>query len=196
MRRQERKAEEEACLVGLISSQKIRKLLPIMSTLTAQEATAFGSRLRRLLERLDRDVSAVYRAAGQRFEPRWYAVFAALRDEGPLTVGELSQRLGITHPAVSQVRTALEREGLVRVDTDSQDGRRHILSLTARGRATARRLAPLWSNIAAAVSGILARHAPTLLDDLNAIENALDRRGLLARVNASLDLESLDEDSD
>jgi DNA-binding MarR family transcriptional regulator len=167
-----------------------------MPTLKAQAATAFGSRLRRLLERLDREVSAVYRAAGQRFEPRWYAVFAALRDEGPLTVGELSQRLGITHPAVSQVRTALEREGLVRVDTDSQDGRRHILSLTARGRATARRLAPLWTNIAAAVSEILVRHAPTLLDDLNALENALDRRGLLARVNASFDLESLDEDSD
>jgi DNA-binding MarR family transcriptional regulator len=141
-------------------------------------------------------VSAVYRAAGQRFEPRWYAVFAALRDEGPLTVGELSQRLGITHAAVSQVRTALQQEGLIRVVADSQDGRRHILSLTARGRATARRLAPLWTTIAAAVSGILARHAPTLLDDLTALENALDRRGLLARVNASFDLEGSDDDVD
>jgi DNA-binding MarR family transcriptional regulator len=167
-----------------------------MSTLTAQETTAFGSRLRRLLERLDREVSAVYRAAGQQFEPRWYAVFATLRDEGPLTVGELSQRLGVTHAAVSQVRTALEHEGLVRVEPDSQDGRRHILSLTARGRATSRRLAPLWTTIAAAVSGILGRHAPTLLDDLNALENALDRRGLLARINPSFDLESLDDDSD
>jgi DNA-binding MarR family transcriptional regulator len=167
-----------------------------MGTLTARETMAFGSRLRRLLERLDREVSAVYRAAGQRFEPRWYAVFAALRDEGPLTVGELSQRLGITHAAVSQVRMALQHEGLIRVAADSQDGRRHILSLSARGRATARRIAPLWTAIAAAVSGILARHAPTLLDDLTALENALDRRGLVARVNASFDSEDLDDDSD
>jgi DNA-binding MarR family transcriptional regulator len=167
-----------------------------MGTLKTQEAAGFGSRLRRLLERLDREVSAVYRAAGQRFEPRWYAVFVALRDEGPLTVGELSQRLGITHAAVSQVRTALEHEGLIRVAPDSQDGRRHILSLTQRGRATARRLAPLWTAIAAAMSGILARHAPTLLDDMTALEDALDRRGLLARVNASFHLEGLDDDSD
>jgi DNA-binding MarR family transcriptional regulator len=82
------------------------------------------------------------------------------------------------------------------VEPDSQDGRRHILSLTARGRATARRLAPLWATIATAVSGILARHAPTLLDDLTALENALDRRGLLARVSASFHLEGLDDDSD
>ena len=136
---------------------------------------------------MDREVLAVYRAAGERFEPRWYAVFAALRDQGPLTVGELSRRLGISHAAVSQIRTALEAEDLIRGAADPWDGRRQVLSLTARGRETAERLAPLWSAIAAAVGEILAEHAPTLPADLDALEQAIDRRGLAARVSATLD---------
>ncbi len=144
---------------------------------------------------MDREVLAVYRAAGQPFEPRWYGAFTALRDEGPLTVGELSQRLGISHAAVSQVRTALEEAGLIRGEGDPRDGRRHVLSLTPRGRETAARLAPLWSAIASAVGEILDQHAPTLPADLAALERALDLRGLPARVGASLDLESFDDDS-
>ena len=148
--------------------------------------TALGSRLRRLLERLDREVLAVYRAAGERFEPRWYGVFAALRDDGPLSVGDLSRRLGISHAAVSQIRTALEAEGLIRGQADPWDGRRQVLSLTPLGRETAARLAPLWSAIGAAVGDMLAEHAPTLPADLDALEQAIDRHSLAARVGTTL----------
>ena len=151
------------------------------------DLTAFGSRLRRLLERMDRQLLAVYRASGEQFEPRWYGVFAALRDDGPLTVGELSRRLGISHAAVSQIRTALEAEGLIRGAADPRDGRRQVLSLTAKGREAASRLAPLWSAIAAALGELLAEHAPTLPAGLDALEVAIERRGLADRVGATLD---------
>lgn len=151
------------------------------------DLTAFGSRLRRLLERMDREVLAVYRASGERFEPRWYGVFAALRDDGPMTVGELSRRLGISHAAVSQIRTALEAEGLIRGAADPRDGRRQVLSLTATGHEAASRLAPLWSAIAAALGDLLAEHAPTLPAGLDALEVAIERRGLADRVGATLD---------
>ncbi|TSC25272.1 MarR family winged helix-turn-helix transcriptional regulator [Corallococcus sp. Z5C101001] len=157
-----------------------------MDDVVRQGAGAFGSRLRRLVERLDRDVHAAYEASGERFEPRWYGVFTSLRDAGPLTVGELAQRLGITHAAVSQVRTALEREKLIASEADPQDGRRQRLKLTARGRETARRLAPLWAAIQAAATQVLAEGAPTLLADLAGLEQALDRRGLRARIGDTL----------
>jgi DNA-binding MarR family transcriptional regulator len=167
---------------------EIGKLLHIyMQHVAAADLTAFGSRLRRLLDRMDREVLAVYRAAGERFEPRWYAVFAALHSDGPLTVGALSRRLGISHAAVSQIRSALETERLVRGTADPRDGRRQVLSLTPRGRETATRLRPLWSAIAAAVGSILAEHAPTLPADLDALERAIDRDGLAARVGATPD---------
>lgn len=162
-----------------------------MKPAPVRDTVALGSRLRRLVDRLDRDVAAVYRAAGVRFEPRWYPVFIALRDDGPLTVGELAERLGVTHAAVSQVRTALEGEGLIASRPDPDDGRRQTLSLTARGRKSAERLQPLWSAILATSDRLLADEAPGLLRALDRLEAALDRRGFQARLDATFTLETI-----
>lgn len=146
---------------------------------------AFGTRLRRLSERLDREVQAIYREAGVRFEPRWFAVFTALRDLGPLTVGELSQRLAISHPAVSQVRAALQREGLIDSLPDPADGRSHRLALSRQGEETARRLEPLWAAINRATEQLLAETAPGLLAELDRFNQGLGACGLRDRVEAA-----------
>ena len=41
-------------------------------------AAAFGTRLRRLSERLDREVQAIYRERAIAFEPRWFPIVTAL----------------------------------------------------------------------------------------------------------------------
>lgn len=150
-----------------------------------QREGAFGTRLRRLSERLDREVQDIYRHAGEGFEPRWFAVVAALR-EGPATVGELAGRIGVTHAAISQVRGALAERGLVRAVPDPDDQRRQHLELTERGRETAARLEPLWAAIAAATRELLAQAAPDLIADLERLESALGKQGLSARVMARL----------
>ena len=154
-----------------------------MDFLSKQGASALGSRLRRLLDRLDRDMAATYRDAGVGFEARWYPVFVVLRDEGPLSVGALAARLGVTHAAVSQVRAALEAKGLIGAEPDPADGRRQLLSLTARGRAVDGRLQPLWAAVAAAAVQLLDEGAPALMADLDGLDRALDRCGLKARVD-------------
>jgi DNA-binding MarR family transcriptional regulator len=146
----------------------------------------FGSRLRRLIDRLDRDVTALYAEAGVRFEPRWYAVFSTLSAHGPLSVGALARRLGVTHAAVSQVRAALTREGLIEARADPADGRRQDLALTPKGEQTARRLEPLWAAINAATAQVLDQTAPGLLAGLDALNHGLDAQGLRARVEAAL----------
>lgn len=157
-----------------------------MDQVSTRGAGAFGTTLRRLSERLDREVQAIYRDAGFRFEPRWFAVFTALRDHGPLTVGELAQRLGISHPAVSQVRAALQQEGLIDSLPDPADGRSHRLALSAHGVRTAQQLAPLWAAIQTATEQLLAQTAPGLLAELHTFNQGLDARGLRDRVEAAL----------
>jgi DNA-binding MarR family transcriptional regulator len=154
-----------------------------MDYLTKQGAAALGSRLRRLLDRLDRDVAAIYRQADAGFEARWFPVFTVLRDEGSMSVGGLAERLGVTHAAVSQVRAALEAQGLIRAEPDPDDGRRQLLALSERGREMAVRLQPLWAAVAAAGAQLLAEAAPTLMADLDGLDRALDRSGLKARVD-------------
>src|SRR5712671_6460220 len=67
-------------------------------------------------------------------DPTRRALFERLSREGELTVGALTERAGVSQPAVSQHLDALRQVGLVK-------GRRE--GRTAHYRATPRGLAPL-----------------------------------------------------
>ena len=72
-------------------------------------------------------------------DPTRRALFEQLSREGELTVGALTQRAGVSQPAVSQHLEALKRAGLVK---KRRDGR------TAHYRAAPRGLAPLTNWLA------------------------------------------------
>jgi len=144
-------------------------------------SAAFGTRLRRLSEKLDRQVQALYRAHDLGFEPRWFPVFALLNEHGPLSVGELAALIGITHAAVSQVRGELIRQRLVRAKADPADRRRQIVELTDKGKALCRKLRPLWQAVARATDALWAETAPGFLDQLDRVEAAIERNPMNMR---------------
>jgi DNA-binding MarR family transcriptional regulator len=61
--------------------------------------------------------------------PRHVAALEQLRD-GPVTVGELASRLGLTLPTVSGVLADLDRAGFVERHPDPADRRRTIVQIT------------------------------------------------------------------
>lgn len=149
-------------------------------------AAAFGTRMRRLSEQLDRQVQAIYRAHDAAFQPRWFPIVTALAERDCLSVGELAQLLGITHAAISQLRGELIAADLVRAKTDPADGRRQLLELSPAGKRAAARLAPLWSAIAEATAELLTSAAPQLLTELERVEAALEAEPMAARVRRRL----------
>lgn len=162
---------------------RICKCLRIVKDLIRQKgAGGFGTRLRRLSERLDRQIEALYRSEGVDFQPRWYPVITTLIETGETSVGELAAMIGITHAAVSQVRGELIKAGLIRVKTDPADKRRQLLALSPKGQRHAERLAPLWHAIAAATDALLAEAAPGLLQVLDKLEGALDAVPMADRI--------------
>ena len=66
--------------------------------------------------------------------PRHVAALAQIRG-GPLTVGDLASRLGLTLPTVSGVLADLDRAGLVERRPDPSDRRRTIVQIVP-GQAT------------------------------------------------------------
>jgi len=90
--------------------------------------------------------------------PRHVAALEQLRD-GPITVGELASRLGLTLPTVSGVMADLDRAGFVRRHADPADRRRTIVQIADDKRA----LVSEWLDGAA---GPLAR----VLDKLSPVE--------------------------
>ncbi len=150
----------------------------------AKGVMAFGTRLRRLSENLDRQVQAIYRAHDSAFEPRWFPLIVALGEKGPLSVGELADLLGITHAAVSQMRGQLIAASLIREKPDTADRRRQMLALSAQGRRTLTALAPLWDAIARATAELVTKESPGLLDRLARVEDALAAQPMKDRVAA------------
>lgn len=150
--------------------------------LATQGARAFGTRLRRLSETLNRGVSAAYATAGVEFEPRWFGLMTLLRDAERIEIGAAAEALGQSHVAVVQVANALEKRGLIRRRASPKDGRARLMEITPKGRALCAKLAPLWNKIAAATEALLHDAAPNFLKELDALDAALVRRPFAARI--------------
>ncbi len=164
-----------------VPEELCKHLRNMKDTIRQKGAAAFGTRLRRLSERLDRQVETLYRAHDLGFEPRWYPVVTLRNENGPRSVGELAALIGITHVAVSQVRGELIRHRIVRAKADKADRRRQILELTEKGKRLCRTLKPVWRAVAQATEALWAEAAPRFLEQLDRIEAALERDPMDAR---------------
>jgi DNA-binding MarR family transcriptional regulator len=143
---------------------------------------ALASRLKRLAERLGRDVSRVYDEHEIEFHARWFPLMYLLRDTPRLAVTEIAEKLGMTHPSVNQIAGQMTRHGLLKISGDASDGRRRLLSLSPKGRTIVKRLQPVWETIRKANEDLLAEAGGGFLKQLRSLEQALDRREMYDRV--------------
>jgi MarR family transcriptional regulator, organic hydroperoxide resistance regulator len=148
---------------------------------------ALGCRLRRLSERLDRDLRDVYQSHGVYFDPAWFPVVAALGDHGPMSLAEIAECTGLAASSIGAHRGRMVSEGLVQLEQDPRDLRRQRLSLTPKGQAVAASLERLWAAIGTAAQALCAETAPDILNDLEVLEKALSRRRMPARVKSILE---------
>jgi DNA-binding MarR family transcriptional regulator len=96
-----------------------------------------------------------------------YAILAALRN-ADVTVNELARVLDLDRTTTGKNLRPLERDGLVAVKATPEDGRRRVISVTARGLAALKSAVPYW------------RSAQREFEALNA--NAGELRSLLGDV--------------
>lgn len=152
---------------------------------TQAGGAALGARLRRLTAAIDADAARAYASLGIAFEQRWFGVLNQLSLNGPMTVGELSAALRITHVSVSQTRDSLTQAGYLVSRLHESDARKRSLALTRSGTALVKRLAPIWKAFddAARALDSEAGHVTKALDRLDA---ALDGQSLFDRIMARL----------
>ena len=144
---------------------------------------ALATRLKNLSERLARDVSQVYKQSAFDFEPRWFALVYALKDGEELSVTELSTMLQQTHPAVNQVANVVVEKGLVEEHKDAADQRKRLLRLSKRGSKLVVDMSALWEKIKRANDQLLAESGGDLLNNLDRIESALDKKSMFDRIS-------------
>ncbi|MBZ0259317.1 MAG: MarR family transcriptional regulator [Hyphomicrobiales bacterium] len=151
-----------------------------------------GSRFKRIGERMQADVQKLTAAHGFELHGALWTILGVIERDGPLSVGELAQNLGIAQPGVTRSLAQLEERGLIKPHRSDKDQRVKRVGLTAQGRKVvdhAKR--EIWPLVEHAVAEICEGLDGPLLEQLGAIEEALTSKPLYRRAGgASSDAES------
>jgi len=144
----------------------------------------FGTRLKRIGDRFLLDVSNIYKKLGISFEVSWFPLFYLLHHKHHLSVTEIAKELRITHSAVSQLVTNLEKKGLVKFINDKNDRRKKIIAFTEKGRKTMNQIGPVWKSMRESMQFLLDQkeNSSLLLKALDEIEDTLEKESLCERV--------------
>jgi DNA-binding MarR family transcriptional regulator len=143
-----------------------------------------GSRLKRLGDRLLNEVRQVYKSLDIPFETSWFPAFYVLKEEGMCSIQELSEHLEVSHSAVSQLITQLQRRGLISIQISAQDQRRKEIVLTDKGMSLMDQVVPVWQ----ALEDVFRSRLPAdLLSEVNMLEESLNAGELAQAVLASLE---------
>jgi len=144
---------------------------------------SLGTRLKRIGETLQAQTQAVLAAHGFEQPAAWFPLLAALDRLGALSIGELSQAVGVSQPVVTRSLRGLEDEGLVASEAAQEDRRVRRVGLSRKGHGLVQRArGEAWPAIEAAVAAACAGLRGDLLAQLAALEDALAEVPLPQRV--------------
>jgi DNA-binding MarR family transcriptional regulator len=155
-----------------------------------------GSRLKRLGERMQAGAAKVTLDAGLPVQPAHMSFLGAL-DGKPMTIGQLTEAVGVSQPGVTRTIGQLLELGLVQSEA-GEDGRQRTISLTPDGAAIlARARMHVWPQVEAAVLELFGGQPQAFIDQITALENALDETPLeVLAARADLPLLTIREFSD
>ncbi|MGV1759746.1 MarR family winged helix-turn-helix transcriptional regulator [Rhizobium sp. A22-96] len=143
-----------------------------------------GSRFRRIGERLQADTQQIIEELGVSIQSAQYPFLAAIDGNGPLTIGELAQAVGITQPGATRTISQLLELGYVDMQASAEDQRRRLISLTPKGQdIVAYSKQSVWPRIEQAVAELCGDMSGPILQQLAVIEEGLAEAPLARRGN-------------
>jgi DNA-binding MarR family transcriptional regulator len=148
----------------------------------------FGSRLRRLSEAFLADVNKIYASHQLSFDAAWFPVFYILSRQETVSIKDISEELGISHSAVSQLVSSLQQKGLIKTTTAGDDARKKVVAFTTKGKKLQQQVQPVWEALQQAMEALAqeGRHSKTILTAIEEIEQGLQNESVFNRVQTIL----------
>ena len=151
-----------------------------MSIIDELGELALSTRLVRLSELCRRDVTRIYKEHHLDFESKWFPILYVLSQKGPLSVIELADEIGYTHPSVIALVKEMQKQKLVRSVFSKTDGRKRMLSLTVKANNMIDEFQPLWKDFRI-ISNKVYNNGSSLLKAVEDCEAALQQESYYAR---------------
>jgi DNA-binding MarR family transcriptional regulator len=141
---------------------------------------AISTRLQRLSEQLRKDGAMIYKSFGIDFEPKWFPVIFTLHHKEMLSVVEIANEIGYTHPSTISLLKELEKQKLIQSKKDKQDERRRLIILTPKGIELIKKMQPVWE-LVSKVLGEIADNKNNLLAAINEAEEKIAEQSFYQR---------------
>ncbi|MCY1003743.1 bifunctional helix-turn-helix transcriptional regulator/GNAT family N-acetyltransferase [Myxococcus sp. MISCRS1] len=143
-----------------------------------------GSRLKRLAERMQADAGEVARSLDLPVMPAQMSLLMTLRLHGPMTVGEVAERLGVAQPTVTRALGSLEE--FIETRRSPDDQRAKVLALTDQGEALLARVqTQLLARIEPAAAALVEGLSGDFMLGLAKVEARLAESSMLKRVETA-----------
>jgi len=151
-----------------------------MNVIDESGILAISTRLQRLADTLRKDGVLIYKANNIDFEPKWFPVIYTLHFKPVLSVVEIANEIGYTHPSTISLLKELEKEKLIRSKKDKADERKRLIQLTAKGQELVDRMCPVWEIIKAAATE-LTNTQNNLMKAIAEVEDQINQQSFFAR---------------
>lgn len=153
-----------------------------MDYIKSLDSLALASRLRRVLDEIQRQGKKVYSELGIGFEIRWFSVFHFLANNPESSITDIAHSLNLQHPSVIQAVNEMIEHELLQSKSASKDRRCRLASLTPKGRKLFKKLQPIWKAFEDAGREINAELDNDLIGAITKFESALARQSLCDRI--------------
>ena len=133
---------------------------------------ALDNRLKRISDRMSHDTRKFFKQIDIDVEPSWHLVFKLLREYKTLTMVEIAQQLGYTHPSMVVMLKKMTTKGYIVSEQDPIDKRKQNLKLTQKSIDLLPDLELIWNSCEVAIFKMLNEDL-SILDRLDEIEESL-----------------------
>lgn len=142
-------------------------------------------RLKRVSDVMMHDGRRLYRDLGMDIEPNWFVVFKLLKKYKRLSVTEIAEAIGLSHPSVISIVNKMQAAGYLREAKSSDDGRMRILSLSAKAKRRLPEFERVW--VAGTAGFKRMMKDKDILGMLDELEARLSEKGFRQRTLDELD---------
>ena len=151
-----------------------------MNVIDESGILAISTRLQRLADTIRKDGVLIYKANNIYFEPKWFPVIYTLHFKPVLSVVEIANEIGYTHPSTISLLKELEKEKLIRSKKDRADERKRLVQLTAKGQDLVEQMKPVWKIIEAATAQLIDTQN-NLMKAITEVEEQISEQSFFAR---------------
>ena len=150
---------------------------------------ALGSRLKRLSDLMMKEAVSVYTTLKINFDPYHMPIFKLISEQENLSIGEISDLLNVTQPAVTQYINSLYKKNLILSKAAKNDKRKKKIRLSKQGKVMLSKLIPIWGIFDQELKNLSSNTKNrTLLEHISFIEKELNTVSLSARILSKNDL--------